>query len=205
MAMARRKDQDARRQQLRGAAQRAIVTRGADAVRVKDIAQEAGLSSQSVLYYYPDIDDLIEEAIRHAIERFAERRAALADSISDPREQLVATIRSGFPTGPEDDDLRVLYESSAYFGKNPAMGALIRALTASQVELYRRILEVGHAVGTFELADESQAIARNLVALEDAYGLYIIGGAPIQEEAIDLVLRYASLATRRELTGSDRT
>ena len=198
--MARRKDQGARRLQLRGAAQRAIVTRGADAVRVKDIALEAGLSSQSVLYYYPDIDDLIEEAIRHSIERFSERRAALADSIHDPREQLVATIRAGFPTGPEDDDLRVLYESSAYFGKNPVMGALIRALTASQVELYRRILEVGHAVGAFELADESRAIARNLVALEDAYGLYIISGAPIHEEAIDLVLGYASLATRRELT-----
>lgn len=169
-------------------------------MRVKDIAREAGLSSQSVLYYYPEIDELIEEAIRHAIERFAERRVALADSISDPRDQLVATIRAGFPTGPEDSDLRVLYESSAYFGKNPAMGALIRALTASQVELYRRILDVGHAVGSFELADESRAIARNLVALEDAYGLYIIGGAPIHEEAIDLVLRFASLATRKELT-----
>jgi AcrR family transcriptional regulator len=170
-------------------------------VRVKDIAHEAGLSSQSVLYYYPDIEDLIEEAIRHSIERFAERRAALADSISDPREQLVTTIRAGFPTGPKDEDLRVLYESSAYFGKNPAMGALIRALTARQVDLYRRILEVGNATGAFELADDSQAIARNLVALEDAYGLYIIGGAPIHEEAIDLVLRFASLATRRRLSG----
>jgi len=193
--MARKKDQEARRHQLRGAAQRAIASRGADAVRIKDIALEAGLSSQAVLYYYPDVDDLIEEAIRNAVERFQGRRSALVDSIPSPSEQLVAVIRAGFPTGPRDEDLRVLYESSAYFGKNPAMGALIRALTSGQVELYRRILEVGQAVGEFMLADESSAIARNLVALEDAYGLYIIGGAPIQEDAIELVTRYAELAT----------
>lgn len=175
------------------------MTRGADGVRVKDIALQAGLSSQSVLYYYPEIDGLIEEAIRHSVERFAQRRASIAEAIADPKQQLVTTIRAGFPTGPEDEDLRVLYESSAYFGKNPAMGALIRALTAGQVELYRRILEVGQALGAFRLADDSYAVARNLVALEDAYGLYIIGGAEMQEEAIDLVTRYASLATQCEL------
>lgn len=198
--MARKKDQVARRHQLRGAAKRAIVTRGADGVRVKDIAREAGLSSQSVLYYYPDVDELIGEAIRHSMHRFAERRREVADSIEDPRARLVATIRAGFPTGPEDEDLRVLYESSAYFGKNDNLGVLIRALTASQVELYRRILEVGQASRVFDLADDSYSIARNLVALEDAYGLYIIGGAPINEEAARLVISFATIATRCDLT-----
>lgn len=167
---------------------------------MKDIAHEAGLSSQSVLYYYPDIDDLIQEAIAHSVERFRDRRREVADALDDPRDRLLATIRAGFPAGPDDEDLRVLYESAAYFGRNEAMGALIRALTASQVELYRRILEVGEAAGAFRLADGSEAIARNLVALEDAYGLYIISGSPIQEEAIQLVTSFASLATRCDLT-----
>jgi hypothetical protein len=64
------------------------------------------------------------------------------------------------------------------------------------VELYRRILEVGRRRATFDLADDSYAIARNIVALEDAYGLYIIGGAPMHEEAIRLVVSFAAIATR---------
>ena len=55
---------------------------------------------------------------------------------------------------------------------------------------------MGEACGHFRLADFSEAIARNLVALEDAYGLYIIGGAPIAEEAFRQILSFASLATR---------
>jgi AcrR family transcriptional regulator len=191
-AMARRKDQAARRGQLRQAARRAIAARGIDGLRVKDVAEEAGLSSQSVLYYYPELDALVEEAIRHTLERFADRRAAAGE---DPRAALVATIAAGLPSGPEDEDLRILYEAAGYFRDNPALGEQIRALTARQVEMYRRLLEAGAAAGAFTLADSSESIARNLVALEDAYGLYIIGGAPIAEEARRQILSFASMAT----------
>lgn len=53
--------------------------------------------------------------------------------------------------------------------------------------------------GEFELADTSESIARNLIALEDAYGLYIIGGAPIVDEAVRQILSFASMATRCDL------
>ena len=195
--MARRKDQAARRGQLRQAARRAIAVRGIDGLRVKDVAEAAGLSSQSVLYYYPELDSLVEEAIRHTLERFAERRAV--DAGDDPRAALVATIAAGLPTDDVDDDLRILYEAAGYFRDNPALGEQIRALTARQVDMYERLLEQGAASGAFRLADSSHAIARNLVALEDAYGLYIIGGAPIAEEALRQILSFASMATGTRL------
>lgn len=198
--MARRKDQAARRRQLRQAARRAIAARGIDGLRIKDVAAEAGLSSQSVLYYYPELDGLVEEAIAHTLERFADRRAA-AVSDDDPRAALVAMVAAGLPSGPEDEDLRVLYEAAGYFRDNPRLGEAIRALTARQVELYERLLVDGAARGVFRLAADSHAIARNLVALEDAYGLYIVGGAPMAEEARRLILSYASLATGCELEG----
>ncbi len=72
-------------------------------------------------------------------------------------------------------------------------------MTAKQVEVYQRILEQGQARGEFELADTSNAIARNLIALEDAYGLYIIGGAPIADDAVRQILSFASMATRCDL------
>jgi AcrR family transcriptional regulator len=192
--MPRRKDQAARRGQLQQAARRAIAARGIDRLRIKDVAREAGLSPQSVLYYYPELDALVEEAIQHSLERFAERRADAVEH-EDPRRALVATIAAGLPEGPDDEDLSVLYGAAGYFRENPALGGLIRALTARQVEIYRRLLELGEARGHFRLADSSEAIARNLVALEDAYGLYIIGGAPIADEAFRLILSFASMAT----------
>ncbi len=197
--MARRKDQAARRRQLRQAARRAIAARGIDGLRIKDVAAEAGLSSQSVLYYYPELDGLVEEAIAHTLERFAERRAEAGDG--DPRAALVTMVSAGLPSGPDDEDLRVLYEAAGYFRDNPRLGEEIRALTARQVELYERLLEDGAARGVFRLAGDVHAIARNLVALEDAYGLYIVGGAPMAEEARRLILSYASLATGCELEG----
>jgi DNA-binding transcriptional regulator YbjK len=198
LAMARRKDQAARRRQLRQAARRAIAARGIDGLRIKDVAAEAGLSSQSVLYYYPELDELVEEAIAHTLERFADRRAVEED---DPRAALVAMVGAGLPSGPDDEDLRVLYEAAGYFRDNPRLGEEIRALTARQVELYERLLMDGAARGVFRLASDVHTIARNLVALEDAYGLYIIGGAPMAEEARRLILSFASLATGCALEG----
>lgn len=178
-----------------------IAARGIQATRVKDVAEAAGLSSQSVLYYYPRLDQLIEEAIQHALERFAERRFNAARGLDDdPPAALVATIRAGLPSGPDDEDLRILYEAAGYFRDNPTLGALIRSMTARQVEGYRRVLELGEARGAFRLRDTSETIARNLVALEDAYGLYIIGGAPIAAEAFRLILSFASMATDAALT-----
>lgn len=198
-AMARRKDQADRRRQLAQAAGRAIAARGIGGVRLKDVAEEAGLSSQSVLYYYPDLRQLVEQAIEHTLERFAQRRAAAAATIDNPRRALISTIQAGLPAGPDDEDLRILYEAAGYFRDDHALGERIRAMTAEQVDVYQRILEQGQARGEFELADTSEAIARNLVALEDAYGLYIIGGAPIVDAAVAQILSFASMATSCDL------
>jgi AcrR family transcriptional regulator len=197
--MARPKNQTARRGQLNAAARRAIAARGIEAVRIKDVADEAGMSPQSVLYYYPDIDQLIEEAIQHVVERFAERRRETAEGTDDPRAALTGMIRAGLPSGPDDEDLRITYDAAGHFRDNPILGALIRSMTARQVEVYRRLLELGASQGVFTLADSSQAIARNLVALEDAYGLYMISGGQIREEALAMMLSFASMATGCQL------
>ena len=193
--MARRKNQTERRGQLNLAARRVIAERGVEGTRVKDVAEQAGLSPQSVLYYYPHLGDLVEEALRHGVQRFAERRFDEAGRTDDPRRALVQTIRAGLPEGPDDEDLRILYEAAGYFRDHPTHGDLIRSMTARQVEVYRRILELGEARGVFRLAADAHAIARNLVALEDAYGLYIISGAPMVDEALRLILSFATIAT----------
>jgi len=65
--VARKKNQTARREQLTEAAQRAIAEHGAGAVRVEHVALEAGVSPNTVRYYYSDVDELLREAHRKAI------------------------------------------------------------------------------------------------------------------------------------------
>jgi len=74
--MARPKRQEQRRGELVAAAQRAIAAHGPDGARLNRIAEEAGLTSGAVLYYYPNIDDLMLEALRAGMERFYEGECA---------------------------------------------------------------------------------------------------------------------------------
>src|SRR5260370_2578622 len=50
--MARPKDQKRRREELVAAAARAVLRRGPAAVRLRDVAEEAGVTPAAVLYYY---------------------------------------------------------------------------------------------------------------------------------------------------------
>src|SRR4051795_11232989 len=105
----RRKDQAVRRRQLADAARQVLLERGAVGLRAKDIAERAGIAPSSLLYYYPRIDELMMEVSREATERYAERRAQRVRELGDPAAQLRLAIHLGVPTGPEDDDSRILY------------------------------------------------------------------------------------------------
>ena len=67
--------------------------------------------------------------------------------------------------------------------------------------MYQAILEMGRAQGAFTLANDSLSIARNLVALEDAYGYRIMAGHPSLDHGAtaELILDYARLATTHPL------
>lgn len=199
--MARPKRQTARREALVAAAQRAMVQHGVATVRLKEVAEEAGLSSGSILYYYPNLDALLLEAHRAGMERFYEQRVQAIEKIDDPVEKLVRTIRTGLPVGPDDPDVRLLCELGGSAGRNPLYASLLTTLFDRQVSMYQVILEQGAARGLFTLRDSSLVIARNLVALEDAYGYRIVARHPTirHDEAAELILAYARLATGNPL------
>ncbi len=198
----RPRNQEARRRELHAAARRAIAER-TTRVRLKDIADQAGLAPASVLYYYPDVDVLLREAFLSATERFAERRRCAVERLDDPRDQLVEMIGTGLPLTPDDEDVVILYEGAGLIRHDPGLAEIVRNLTDLQVELYRRILERGSANGVFSLRDDARAIARNLVALEDAYGLYIVDvGLPYHEARAE-VESFARIATGCDLVAAE--
>lgn len=201
--MARPKRQEERRRQLVAAAQRTIAAHGPDGARLNRVAEEAGLTSGAVLYYYPDIDELMFEANRAGMERFYEGRVRMLEGLEDdPVVRLLALATYGLPSGPGDTEVRLLCELGGSAGRNPLMASLLTTLYDRQVGMYQVVLEQGSARGIFTLAQPSLLIARNLVALEDAYGYRIIAGHPTidHDAAVDLIVAYARIATGHGLT-----
>ncbi|MFF2494979.1 TetR/AcrR family transcriptional regulator [Agromyces sp. NPDC058064] len=200
--MARPKRQEERRSQLVAAAQRAIAAHGPEGARLNRVAEEAGLTSSAVLYYYPDIDELMFEANRAGMERFYEERVRMLESLpDDPVARLIALVDSGLPSGPDDAEVRLLCELGGSAGRNGLMASLLTTLYDRQVGMYQVVLEQGAARELFTLAQPSLVIARNLVALEDAYGYRIVAKHPTIDHggARELLLAYARLATGHTL------
>jgi AcrR family transcriptional regulator len=200
--MARRKDQETRRTEVAAAATRAIARMGAEGVRVSDVADEAGLSPATVMYYFPTRRELMAAAFTRAIERFHDRRRLAIAGLDDPAVKLVEMIRNGFPTGPDDEEVLILYLALPVVRADPDVAALLMRLTQSQVEDYVEILRDGAARGIFDLRAEAAVIADHIVALEDAYGLYIEATGFSYEEAVRSTLRYAQMAVGMDLPGA---
>ena len=197
----RPRNQANRRRQLANAGRRVLLERGAVGLRVKDVAERAGITPSSVLYYYPRLDELVMDVSREAMERYAERRSTQVRALADPVEQLRLAIELGVPTGPDDEDSRLLYEIDAFVGSSPAFRVLSSAFFDRQVALYEHVLATGAASGAFELAAPADSLARGIVAMEDGLGLQVVIGHPGLDsaEAERILLRHAGAVTGTEL------
>lgn len=198
--VARRKDQQARRDLFIAAARRRILEQGLAPVRLRHIAEEAGLSPGLVTYYFPELDELFREVYADAVDRFYTERRAAVETTRDPRARLLTMIRSGLPSGPDDEICALLSEFGPQVARNPVVRAMRKTLFERQVMLYESILTMGAALGAFDLAGPSFTIASNLVALEDAYGHHVIASVSVnREQAEQFLIDYAAAATRCEL------
>jgi AcrR family transcriptional regulator len=197
--MARKKDQDARRAQLAAATERAVLDRGLAGLRLRDIAEEAGLTSGAVLYYYEDVDDLVQETYHSAVDRFCSLRQQRVDEHTDARRQLAAAIDAGVATGPDDTLPRLLFELLPRTLHSRWAAMLDSTLTERQIAVYQGVLILGREQGHFTLADPPALIAGNFVALEDGRQLDVLVGRTLRTESVKALHSYARAATGCEL------
>jgi len=199
--VARKKDQAARRQQLVQATIDLIADRGIEALTHAAIADLAGISHRLVAYYYGQLDALVTEAHRAAAERYYWERLRALDESAAPGPRMVQLIRSGLP-GQRDRRLsQVLNELSVSASRSDVHARLVTELFDREVSLYLSLLSDGAAVGAFRLSQPALTIARNLVALEDAYGFHLLAKiSPVTaDDALDALVGYARTATGADL------
>jgi AcrR family transcriptional regulator len=195
--MARAKDQTQRRLTVITAAETMIARQGLQGVTLGSIANEAGMSANALLYYYSGLKGLLDDVQKQAVERFCSQRAETVARIVDPRQRLLAMMRSGLPTGQDDQLCKLLFELSVYARSDATYAARHIALFERQVAIYVGILEAGAATGVFRLTCSSKVAARSLVILEDGLGLHLINVVPAveQQAAFAMLRNYAELAT----------
>lgn len=182
--MARPKNQKARREQLVRSAKQAIAERGLNGLRAIDVAAYSELGAGSVAYYYPDLGDLVRDVHEDAVSRFYWNRRQQGTEGEDPRGRLRRIICSGIPQSRDDIDFQVLNELHTHAYRDEFHAQLMAELYRLEVSLYVDVLSEGVEAGEFTMALPVETAASNLVAMEDAYGLHLMGGTPLTAEGI---------------------
>lgn len=165
-------------------------------MRLADIAQEAGLTSASVLYYYPDVRDLFTAVFEKGGIEYCQRREEAVSRAGTPGEKLDECIRSGVPRpGPTEEASRLLYELMPVVLRNEAAALQYGEFIQRQVTLYEAVLDSGVSAGDFLLQAPAKVLARNFVAMEDGYGVNVLTGALTADEEEENLLLYARTMT----------
>jgi AcrR family transcriptional regulator len=194
--MPRTRNQAERRAQLIEAAARTVLQRGSTNARLRDVAEQAGVTPASVLYYYPDLSELLAAVYEQGTRTYIVRRQEAVDAAEDAPAKLRACVRSGvsFP-GEAETTSRLLYELLPVAFRHAAAAAQQERFVAEQTELYRHVLQTGADSEDFRLVAPAPFLARSFVALEDGYGIDVLTGIITAEEEEQRLLQHSELAT----------
>jgi TetR/AcrR family transcriptional regulator, cholesterol catabolism regulator len=145
-----RDDGNRRRALVRGAA-RLFRRKGFDATSTRDIAAAAGMQSGSPFYHFKSKQALLfavmEEGMRHAVERQQQAVAAAGMERLDPAAQLRLLVRHHFEVllGPGSDFVPVmLYEARSI---NPRQRAALAELQGRYEAAWDPVLQALQAAG----------------------------------------------------------
>ena len=72
--------------------------------------------------------------------------------------------------------MRLLYEFELHGGHVDLHDDLVHTMYLRQLGMYQAILKGGNDSGAFDVRDDVDVVAVDLVTLEDAYGLHIVAG-----------------------------
>ncbi|MBN9631826.1 MAG: TetR/AcrR family transcriptional regulator [Actinobacteria bacterium] len=194
--MARPRNQSRRRAEILDAAAQAVFDRGAGGVRIRDVADQIGVTPASIHYYFGDLAGLLAALFERSTRYYAEQRRIEVESVEGWWPRLQACVRSGVPfPGEGEMYARVLMELFPTTFRDPAVGDMQRRFLDEQIGLYAGVLKEGQQAGEFALFASPEFHAREFVALEDGYTIDVLSGAMSAAQAESAILaRAANLA-----------
>ena len=190
-----------RRTELIRIAYQHIAQRGFEGLRVRDVAQEAGINNATLHYYFPTKEDLIRGVVDFMIEMFSASYPSegAAPEAAEPPGALVelrselADARHRFRDAR--DQLVVFTELLIRSLRDPAIAQIFRKLDQAWHGFLVALIERGIRQGVFR-AELDPAVTAMLIMLQiKGYGYQMLGGTdPAMADAVfdQLVLQVES-------------
>jgi AcrR family transcriptional regulator len=176
--MPRPKVDHLRKPQIVAAAAEVLYERGLFDTRVGDIAERAGTSSPTILYYFESKDRLLEEAVNRTDREFYERLSAGQASRERASDKLVHLIEET-SLGPGGlSDYTLWMEMWVRARRDPAVRRRYFRLDRRQRRLIAEIVREGQDNGVFPKKTDPDEFALSLSGLMDGLGVQVTLGQP---------------------------
>jgi AcrR family transcriptional regulator len=188
-----------KRQRLLDVAVGQMVESGVDGVTVKNVARAAGVSPATIHYHFTDSEGVLLEVVARALDQVYDQRLSAIDAITAIPAKLAQLIKLGIPDHVSHE-VTLMYDAVPRMRPRDRFRPVLRSYVERQVSLYRSVIDAGIATGDFQPHERADTIARNLLALEDAYCLYLVLGLSDGATSRRAARSYAAsaLATRLE-------
>jgi AcrR family transcriptional regulator len=193
-----------RKPQIIAAAAEVLYERGLFETRIGDIAERAGTSSPTILYYFESKDRLLEEAVEYADRQFYDRLAEGQGQFERASEKLVHLIEET-SLGPGGlNDYTLWMEIWVRARRDDSVRSSYFRLDRRQRGLIADIVREGQRTGEFRQEVDPDDFALVLSGLLDGLGVQVTLGQPDVSPArmVDRCLRLASSELGCDLRGS---
>jgi AcrR family transcriptional regulator len=184
-----------RKPQIVAAAAEVMYERGLFETRIGDIAERAGTSSATILYYFESKDRLLEEAVDHADREWQSRLEQRLAACGTASERLVELIEATSGGQGESGDWTLWLEIWVRARRDPGVRASYPRLDRRQRAMIAQIIRDGQQDGEFAAAADPDDVALDLSALMDGLGIQVTLGQPDVSRArmVERCLTMASL------------
>ncbi|WP_026359886.1 TetR/AcrR family transcriptional regulator [Amycolatopsis nigrescens] len=192
--MPKQVDHDERRRQLAEALLRLTATKGLEAVSLRHVAAEAGVSMGSVQHYFRTKDEMLLFALQHQAERRESRireRVLAVSADPSPRTVLRACLVEVLPT--DEQSTQEYLVGVAYFIRALAEPSMRESYTNGLPEVigfFADQIRIAQRAGDADPGADPEREAAILWALSDALGTSILLGQLPPAESVSTVDYY---------------
>jgi AcrR family transcriptional regulator len=169
------------------AACRAIVERGVEGVRMRDIAAAAGVSPTLPHYYFDTRSGLLREAFVHAEEAMTRLELEVAGD-SPPRERLERLLLVYFDADPRVYEIWMLArEMTTRAIREPGLRDSHEDVYASWSRTIADVIRAGQDAGEVDASVDADLAGWRLTALVEGLGTWLLTGMATRRQCRELV------------------
>ncbi|GAA2877964.1 TetR/AcrR family transcriptional regulator [Streptosporangium fragile] len=151
---------------------------GPDRLRVRDIAERAGMSSGHVMYYFGKRDRILVSTLLLSEDELAERLTAELAGAAGPAEAVARLVELYLPGGPRDVRWRLWAQVIARPPRDEETLARIAGFTESWARELAAIVVRGIAEGVFRPVDDPVGFATRMCRIMDSLASDVLLGLP---------------------------